>query len=81
MSSTYKRLTAIETVDRLRACDFVDESRTADIIVVLTEVVGASTDVANLLMLRVNMETDHEAREAMRRFCKAAKNIETRGIA
>jgi len=78
MSRTYKTLTASETVERLRANDYVDEGRTAEIILALSEALAASTSVAALLM---EHSKHPDARDALREFCKAAKVLRDRGIA
>lgn len=78
MSRTYKTLNASETVDRLRAGDYVDEDRTADIIIALSDALAASTAIAALLM---EHSKHPEAREALRTFCEAAKRLRDRGMA
>ena len=78
---TYKTMSAANLVERLRADDYVDANRTADIILALTNVAVRASSMAELLLQnRKSWEHNEDERKLVFEFLAAAAIIRSKGI-
>jgi|LakMenEpi03Aug12_release.lakeMendotaPanAssembly.Ray.scaffolds.fasta_scaffold71745_4 hypothetical protein len=79
MTKKYARLTAAETLTRLKAEDYCEDARTAEILACLIRLANAGGPVAQLLLENASL-ADQSVRAALEEWASAVKTMREKGI-